>query len=159
MTPETYQRLSLRTVPEPLQFWNHASDDARIDLFCNCALGLAGEAAEIDESPVSDEIGDGYWYAYVLFRVLDAPPQLPQASSKQDSQRTLYRASGRLCELAKKVRFHGRPLANIRDEALVMLGRYIDALAGRDDQSAAQTMRQNVDKLKARYPEGFFERG
>lgn len=162
MDSRTYQSLSLRTVPEPLMFWHPDCPDpgrARAELFCNCALGLAGEAAEIDEAPTSDEIGDGYWYAYVLFRVLDAEPQEPSPSDPAGAHRAAYRAAGVICELAKKHLFHGRGFDVVREATLRALETYVGAIAAIDPQPAAATFEQNVAKLRARYPEGFFERG
>lgn len=160
MDSRTYQELSLRTVPEPLMFWKPGSDDdARSRLFCNCALGLAGEAAEIEETPTSDEIGDGYWYSYVLFRVLDADPVEPTRGSREDAQNAAYRAAGALCELVKKHMFHGREFDVVREPAIAYLKSYVDALASLDSQTANETFDQNVEKLRSRYPEGFFERG
>lgn len=160
MNSEVYQSLSLRTVPANLMFWEAGSDaDAREKLFCNCALGLAGEAAEIEEAPTSDEIGDGYWYSYVMYRVLDAAPVHPEPGQDADPHRSAYRSASSICELAKKVMFHGRPLDDVRDKALANLNAYVQAIAVIDPQSAAETFDQNVEKLKARYPAGFFERG
>lgn len=163
MESKTYQELSLRTVPPHLMFWHGSfdgdADEARTHLFCNCALGLAGEVAEIEEAPTSDEIGDGYWYAFVLFHVLDVEPPEPTPHDPDVALGTAYRAAGAICELAKKHMFHGRDFADVREPAAQYLRRYVDALAALDDQSAAATFDQNVAKLRARYPEGFFERG
>lgn len=162
MDSKTYQELSLRTVPPNLMFWSADCADpeaARSQLFCNCALGLAGEAAEIDEAPTSDEIGDGYWYSYVMFRVLDADPIEPTRGDRADGQRAAYRASGALCELAKKHIFHGRDFDVVREPAIELLRKYVGALASLDEQDASATFDQNLDKLRSRYPAGFFERG
>lgn len=160
MDSTSYQALCLRTVPPSLQFW-HADADARAreQLFCNCALGLSGEASEIEDAPTSDEIGDGYWYSYVLFRVLDAPPRLPTATADPNPLRIAYHAAGALCELAKKTMFHGRQLEVVQPTAVGHLHRYIDALAALDPQPPQATFEQNIAKLTARYPAGFFERG
>jgi hypothetical protein len=161
MHPSEYQELSLRTVPPDLQFWRDDCTNpewARGQLFCNCALGLAGEAAEIDETPSSDEVGDGYWYAYIMARTLDAEPREP-SDMGGDPQRELYRAASTLCELAKKHVFHGREFDALRQAATIHLWRCVDALAAIDEQPAPQTREDNVNKLRARYPDGFFERG
>ncbi len=162
MDSRTYQELSLRTVPPELMFWRDDCPDpaaARSQLFCNCALGLAGEAAEIEEAPTSDEIGDGYWYSYVMFRVLDAKPIEPTPGNHVDAQRAAYRAAGALCELAKKHLFHGRDFDDVRGPAIELLSKYVHALAALDKQPASATFDQNLDKLRSRYPAGFFERG
>lgn len=162
MDSKTYQSLSLRTVPAPLMFWTldgEAADHARSQLFCNCALGLAGEAAEIHEAPTSDEIGDGYWYSYTLFRVLDADPIMPKRGTANDAHTRAYRSAGAICELAKKHLFHGRSFDDVRGQAVELLREYVNALASLDPQSAEATFDQNVEKLRSRYPEGFFERG
>ena len=162
MDSARYQSLSLRTVPADLMFWAadcHNPDEARMRLFVNCALGLAGEVAEIHDTPTSDEIGDGYWYSYVMFNVLDATPREPVPADVPDPMRAAYRAAGTICELAKKHMFHGRDFGAVRGKALDALHAYIDALAALDEQAPSQTFDQNVAKLKARYPDGFFGRG
>ena len=162
MNSATYQTYSLRTVPEHLSFWSDDCADpesARSQLFCNCALGLAGEAAEIDEAPTSNEIGDGYWYSYVMFHVLDAEPVEPKRGAPEDAKQRAYRAAGAICELAKKHLFHGREFDVVRGPTIELLREYVNAIASIDSQQPAETFDQNVAKLKARYPEGFFERG
>ena len=164
MNSREYQSLSLRTVPAPLMYWSEAFDgdrDAtRAQLMCNCALGLAGEAAEIEDDPSSDEIGDGYWYAYVLFHVLGVEQYEPDVDEPSSGpQRRAHRSAGVICELVKKHTFHGRPFEDVRDDIAERLRRYVDALAQMDARSASATFDQNVDKLRSRYPDGFFERG
>jgi hypothetical protein len=163
MHSDDYQELSLRTVPEPLAYWVDGfegdAETARRDLMCNCALGLAGEATEIEETPTSDEIGDGYWYAYILLHVLGGSSYEPQPGDEATAGRTAHRSAGAVCELVKKHAFHGRDFHEVRDEMTEFVHAYVDALAALDDQPAGETFQQNVDKLRSRYPEGFFERG
>lgn len=162
MNSATYQRLSLRTVPASMAFWDAESDAqrdaARRDLLCNCALGMAGEAAEIAQTPTSDEIGDGYWYAFVLFHALGVHEYEPRQDG--DSRAIdIHRAAGAVCELVKKHAFHGRTFEEVCDRLAEHAREYADALATLDEQSPAETFTQNVAKLEARYPSGFFERG
>ncbi len=165
MKSSRYQSLSLRTVPPELMFWADGFEGdrerARTDLLCNCALGLAGEAAEIDEAPSSDEIGDGYWYSYVMFHCVETDGYEPQPTerSPQDATRAAHRAAGSACELVKKHAFHGRGFDEVADKIAHFVRVYVDALASLDQQSAAETFQQNIEKLARRYPEGFFERG
>lgn len=167
MNSRSYQNLSLRTVPPPMAYWTDGfvgddRDAARTQLMCNCALGLAGEAAEIEDEPSSDEIGDGYWYAYAMFHALGIESYEPQPTADQPRhahQRAAHRAAGGICELVKKHAFHGRSFDDVREPIAQRLKAYVDALAGMDEQSADATFDQNVAKLKSRYPEGFFERG
>lgn len=163
MISNDYQELSLRTVPEPLGFWVDGFDgdleEARRDLMCNCALGLAGEATEIDETCTSDEIGDGYWYAYILLHVLGESCYEPQPGDAATASQTAHRSAGAVCELVKKHAFHGRDYDEVREPMVGFVHSYVDALAALDEQSAGETFQQNLDKLRSRYPEGFFERG
>lgn len=163
MDSRKYQSLSLRTVPEKLAYWAEGFDgdreEARRQLMCNCALGLAGEAAEIDETPTSDEIGDGYWYAYALFFVLGVTKYDPVAGDAPGAGRAAHRAAGAICELVKKHVFHARDFDDVSEQIVSFNRAYVNALASIDGQSAGETFTQNVDKLRARYPEGFFERG
>ena len=163
MISREYQNLSLRTVPAHLAFWKlegEVAQRARRDLLCNCALGMAGEAAEIVETPTSDEIGDGYWYAYVLFRALGVDDHEPRTTGdRSTAQANAHRSAGAVCELVKKHVFHGRDLDAVADKLTSFTRAYVDALATIDTQPAATTFDQNVAKLRARYPEGFFERG
>lgn len=163
MDSREYQSVSLRTVPPHLAYWTAEfagdRDDARRDLLCNCALGLAGEAAEIDAAPSSDEIGDGYWYAYVLLYVLGVQNYAPQPGKEELAAQRAYRCAGTVCELVKKHAFHGRDLDTIAPHLVDATRGYVDALAALDRQPASETFAQNVAKLRARYPEGFFERG
>lgn len=162
MNSAEYQRLSLRTVPAPLAFWATDSDEAheaaRRDFLCNCALGMAGESAEIAHTPTADEIGDGYWYAFVLFHALGVENYEPQPDPSLTVD-TAHRAAGAVCELVKKHAFHGRTFDAVRNPLIEQTRRYVDALASLDAQTPAQTFAQNVGKLRARYPAGFFERG
>lgn len=156
MDSSTYQLLCLRTAP------GHDTD--RRATLLNCALGMAGEAGEIADTPTSDEIGDGYWYAYVMLWCLGVTehqpePLSPEACEQGDALRAAFRACSRACELVKKHAFHGRDLDLVRPDLLASTRRYVDALAALDPQSAAATFEQNIDKLRARYPEGFVERG
>lgn len=162
MNSRDYQRLSLRTVPEPLAYWTMAgaqADFARRQLMCNCALGMAGEAAEIEETPTSDEIGDGYWYAYILLHVLSVDEYEARPGNRETAVRTAHRSAGAVCELVKKHVFHGREFDVVADKLRNFTRAYVDALATLDAQTAPQTRAQNVAKLEARYPAGFFERG
>ena len=162
MNSTEYQRLSLRTVPAPLAFWDADSNDAREaarrDFLCNCALGMAGESAEIAQTPTSDEVGDGYWYAFVLFHALGIESYEPLPDSSL-TVHDAHRAAGAVCELIKKHAFHGRTFEAVREPLTAQTRRYVDALASLDPQSPTQTFAQNVAKLRARYPAGFFERG
>lgn len=162
MDSATYQSMSLRTVPAELQFWDIEFsgdvEDARTKLLTNCALGMAGEAAEISELTISDEIGDGYWYAYICLWILNVESYAPQ-TGVADAQSEAYRAAGQVCEYVKKHVFHGRAFDEVLPILTRFTKRYVDALASLDSQTATETFEQNLAKLKARYPAGFFERG
>ena len=163
MDSATYQSLSLRTVPADLQYWDMAFEghveETRNRLLTNCALGMAGEAAEISELTISDEIGDGYWYAYICLWTLNIESYTPQPDNVRDPQLEAYNASGHVCEYVKKLTFHGRGFEDVLPVLVRNTKRYINALAALDSQTPVETFDQNLAKLKSRYPAGFFERG
>ncbi|GEM_PF-4380740 len=163
MNSAQYQSLCLRTVPKIHQYWEFDFEgdvqNARAELMTNCALGLSGEAAEISELPSSDEIGDGYWYAYTLLWALNVESYEASPSQSEDHLKDAYYFSGKVCELVKKHVFHGREFNDILDPLKRATKRYVDSISGIDKQSQTETFAQNIGKLKKRYPEGFFERG
>lgn len=163
MNSAQYQELCLRTVPKEHQFWDlefeGEVEKARAELITNCALGIAGEASEISEFPSSDEIGDGFWYSYALLWSLNVEGYEPSPSTNRDCLKDAFYFSGKICELVKKLVFHGRDFDVIREPMIRATKQYIDSISGLDTQSASKTFEQNIRKLKSRYPDGFFERG
>ncbi len=163
MNSSQYQELCVRTVPPEHQFWKLEFDGdipkARSELMTNCALGIAGESSEISELPSSDEIGDGFWYSYALLRALNVDEYEPSPSTNADCLKDAFYFSGKICELVKKLVFHGREFEVVREPMIRATKQYIDSIAGLDKQSISETFEQNIGKLKNRYPEGFFERG
>lgn len=146
-----------------MKYWdlNFAGDidTARRNLMTNCALGLTGEATEISDLPSSDEIGDGFWYAYVLLWTLNIEGYKLTPSTDQDPLKDAFYFSGKISELIKKHVFHGREFDVVSDPLIRATKRYIDSIAGLDSQTPEESYKQNIEKLKARYPEGFIERG
>lgn len=186
LTADVYQEMCLRTVPDEMKFWTMpvlAGEEARKRLFLNCALGMSGEAGEIaDEGhkvseggiagytkglpALADEIGDGYWYSYVMLSVFGKSNISPSFRTERGVPGArialfegLYERSSGLCELAKKVIFHGRFLQDVTEDATKLTQDYILILQSLDPYPLGETHYLNIEKLKARYPEGFFERG
>ncbi len=163
MNSVQYQDLCLRTVSKEQHFWDLEFDGdvskSRSELMTNCALGIAGEASEISELPSSDEIGDGFWYSYVLLWALNVEGYEPSPSTSDECLKEAFYFSGKICEFVKKHVFHGRDFDVIREPMIRATKQYIDSIAGLDNQSASETFQQNIGKLKSRYPEGFVERG
>lgn len=154
--------------------WN-TGDDERMQL-CNAALGLVGEVGELVEKldavaqgsgtfDVGSEAGDVWFYLMTLYRLLgvdvsEAPcyretmASYSEAGLRYHTMVLAYRSA----ESAKKHVFHGKPA-----DALVRNLRSFEAgfaeLTMRIGLEAERLWDANIDKLRARYPDGFVEGG
>lgn len=107
----------------------------RPDRKANHALGVAGEVAECDAHLDKDMI---------------------QLGASHDALRT----AGRICDAVKKDVYHDRPAdktAMLKELGDVLW--YVAALATDYEFTLEEVAKANVEKLKARYPEGFVKGG
>lgn len=146
---------------------------------CNWALGLVGESEEFlnslyygTEDELISELGDQLWYACMLWKDLDldtdkleisfkklheiSRDMSDKAKSLNTEQPNLFEAfenvklACRIAEKVKKLVFHKKDVKGFITE---FLGEFILTLASiRNIEEVAQ---KNIEKLKARYPEGF----
>ncbi len=149
MTPEQYQKEILRTWPK------RQHQDAAI---CNATLGLVGEIGEYLASQDADELGDVYYYAYMLLHLMGMSYDEDDSSSicKKPQMK-----AAEVAELVKKLIFHsdGYSMETINlmcdiEDTLGEVIRYLDwsALAYGGTEAV---MHQNIEKLKKRYPDGW----
>ena len=145
MNPTDYQRAAVRTMPAGLD------DHGALSML---ALGVVGEWAEYEQaigSPTEgDEAGDVLWYIAGMCTVLGVDLAI-LAGMASDPQEFVIDCLGNICEPIKKHLYHGKEL----DKARVLSGcaRLYTIIAGKS--TAAEIMAANVDKLKARWPDGF----
>lgn len=147
------------------------------------SMGLAGEASEVAEylktvvfygRPLNvvtliKELGDVHWYDVMVAKMFDIDgdeivPVPSELDPKDMAGQTLHlyyaisvaSAAGAANDYLKKVLFHGH--AFDRDRLIVELGKlrwYLAKAAEIVGISEAQVIQANVDKLRARYPDGF----
>jgi NTP pyrophosphatase (non-canonical NTP hydrolase) len=155
---ETYMEGAARTMPQSMP-WR--------DLLADAALGLCGEAGEIVElveageaagDEFDDELGDGWWYVAAAYHAMDRIPE-PFETRRGAESIELFRAASLVAESAKKVRYHRDDLEEHLEAILRGLRRYAGVLSSLTDSSDAKVWKQNVDKLAARWPEGFAPEG
>ncbi len=124
----------------------------------NAALGIVGEVHEYAAEPTADELGDLLHYVATLrrlyeFPVADVGDPPPAVDSDLDEMRRL---AGAQAEIVKKGVFHGADIGPELESITRSLLAQIAAEAGRRlGTSLARVRRHNVDKLEARYPDGF----
>lgn len=122
-------------------------------------LGICGEADELEEAYVTQpditkEAGDLLWYVVVLASELDIPLDMQKVPETVESSPTL-----RACQLAETIKKHighGRELDKdaVGSQLHDLLGIIFEV--SRDfNKTPAHIMRANIEKLRARYPEGF----
>lgn len=157
---DQYQELALRTARSTL------SNDVRQ---CNWAMGLAGEAGEIqglflegpiDKEALSDELGDILWYGAVMadeycFKFSDIQKTFTSIEKTYVHARLSVEAC-KLCDYIKKVVCHGH-IINER-KVLCCLGlimKYAERLGEEHGIDTMDVMSRNIEKLMKRYPEGF----
>lgn len=170
-----YQRLAGRTLldeadqlPTSLEYmlmWN--------------ALGLAGEAGEVAElfsqqEPISmalltKELGDLLWYVGACCSKLGITMQValdtsrraepfifPETSTTHDLVLYLVAAAGSVCDALKKqiCHRHGLNVATLVPQLGTII-RCINQLCIRCQIDIVDVMNANIQKLAARYPEGY----
>lgn len=166
MNAVTYQEQCART-------WN-TNDPERLQL-CNAALGLVGELGEFVRRPSVDELGDCYYYVVTLARMIGGRGEhvdlatWSDVRSRKDSAdhvaateagEAALRAASRVAEWVKKLCFHDKPDA-VTDIALCLERASDEMMVAAHELAVTPSavMQQNIDKLRARYPDGFVEGG
>ena len=144
MDPTTYQAAAARTLPAAL------SDRDRLSML---ALGVVGEWAEyeqaLDAATKQEEAGDVLWYIAGLCTVLGVDMAI--LADVDHSKMLIVDALGDICETTKKHLYHGKDLNRIR----ILRGcAKLYAVVAKQEPTA-EIMAANVDKLKARWPDGF----
>ena len=140
-------------------------------------MGLSGEAAEVlevvREAPVKipcdltwtsrlvKELGDVMWYVAETatacdIRLSDVVLTGEPTTSRLDDTARLVVHAGALTDYLKKVVGHGHPLDKRRVQDLLgMILRDVEVVAQSAEETLAEVLTQNVNKLSARYPGGF----
>lgn len=146
------------------------------------ALGLAGEAGEVADIVIDEQIGDGYelsqriakelgdvlWYTAALAYAHGFELASLLGSRKRDTAELLasnFRLTlkmcghvGRLADHVKKHLGHGHDLdLKLIGDALSEILWHIMAIGMRFGQPLARISEINVEKLRVRYPDGFSE--
>jgi NTP pyrophosphatase (non-canonical NTP hydrolase) len=172
MNPSEYQKLARRTAtPKFLEDQNFG--------LVNWALGLAGEAGEVfelvwgehstsnlDPSLLKKELGDVCWYIALFCEQVgfdlgtfgtwvDEGFRTTPSNDRRSTSLLVTRAC-KTADYVKKVVCHGHPL----DEQTLHTHvhgcyRAATAICSRHGLSMSDVMKENIEKLKARYPEGF----
>lgn len=171
MNPNEYQENVLRTVSPKCRFWDEEEskvrEDKRLNLLINSALGMLGEMSEFVDKPSIDEAGDCAWYTGGLCKALDiemgdldmfttSATILPQPGHEF---RWLVKHAGDIAESVKKIVFHDKPIDQYRQKLHSAASGYIvcvSLIVSRELGSSIEHVFQfNIEKLKARYPDGF----
>lgn len=149
MTPDKYMEATART-------WR---TDVDLDLqLCNAAMGLVGEVGELHADTTACELGDVWYYLATLCRIYDVSLHT-WTYGPDDFEETLartWRTAAEVAELNKKIIFHEQH--HLRSELCIELSNMASALndiGGLLGLSTPDVWRQNIDKLRARYPDGF----
>lgn len=166
MKPNEYQKLCLRTA-------NSGHDMTKMHCFANWSMGIVGEIGEFIEATNEEdelkEIGDLFWYAAVM--ASDANLQfdlvLDEAHKKfiikkreyvRDKVKVLEKSAWYLDEW-KKMCCHGHgidsekvwfQLSDLISDCMVLVEPKMNFKLYSED-----IMEKNIEKLKARYPDGF----
>ena len=174
MTGREYQELALRTAPKNLN---------PTQMLLNGALGLAGESSEVvdeirehlchghwlDRTHLTRELGDIFWYLAIASKALDVDLDtifqtdvVKQSDDLDSTQQLLNGAlglavtSGEIIDLIKKHLFQGHVLNDIYiKSSLCCIYRYLCVSADALEIDVNTILQMNIDKLKARYPDGF----
>jgi len=117
---------------------------------CNATLGLVGEANEFCIRRDSDELGDVYFYAYTLRRLLGGPFPLKDIPCFP----YLWAGAGDVAEAVKKHLFHGTNSDAARAALEVMI-LSMNKESHEAEETPEEIMADNIEKLRRRYPEGF----
>ena len=178
MTWAEYVELSARTANSELD-WHEQGQNWALGL-----IGEAGEVTdlvkkhlfhkhEMDTEKLSKEIGDVCWYIAALVRrlrtKLNKSPlrfKTVRESLYLDDQFFWYEASLKVCKIRRymlaqncvEMARHIGTLCYEKQEAIYALVNVLHCLisiANTFNLSMEDILQQNIDKLKARYPEGF----
>lgn len=139
--------------------------DGQFIPFVICLLGLVGEAGElfIAETPerACDEIGDLLWYTGALF--LNMGVSIPEAMALELAplpelpiellQQAPLLVVANVAETMKKIAWHASE-TDILPFMMAVVAT-LRATAARFDTTLEAVAQANVDKLAARYPNGF----
>jgi hypothetical protein len=132
-----------------------------------CAIGLTGEAGELLECRICDrehecmakELGDVLWYLAALFSTISKP--LPfmhpiQNNTGLTAVSSLILAASKVADEIKKQVFHDHGRDD--EEVYALLCDCCDAIGfvlWEHSMSVEAVMRLNIEKIDARFPEGF----
>lgn len=142
MSYDWYTKACLRT-------WKKRESETRKERISEATLGLCGEIDELingDISKRADELGDVFWYMYILAFEL----QIRVEDSNWYLDLT-WDPTNALCEQVKKNIYHGKDNLPKIEALLGMIQGYVPV----DDLDVEEVKAANIEKLKARYPEGF----
>lgn len=160
MNASEYQQCAERTMIDP-------NSKHRM---VNAALGLCGEAAEIDQTidwggdDLLTESGDLLWYVAQMCRALDVsiadiPPERKDfaAWTVQQSISVLYRNTGALADMVKKRVFHRNTLPTKPKMigCLQAVVGAVDHILSRHGFTIEEAFDANNQKLLKRHPNGF----
>ena len=158
MNANEYQELAMRTAAG-------SRKQGDLNAIVVMALGLCGESAELldEEADWRKEIGDCWWYAAVLARLLESnlSEYMPEDNwvDLRDDQpdqfavENLFVAAGAIADNIKKVFGHGHELN--AEELSRLLGIYVERLFVLSQGSEEAIWEANIEKLRKRYPNGF----
>lgn len=146
------------------------ANEASEHLMTNAALGLCGEAAEIDEivltswghTPIKllEEAGDLLWYVAQMCKAINISiAQFPPAREifeGQDAVAPLYRNAGIIADVVKKQVFHQRATPNEAiTSPLWIVVSAITCLLEQHGFTIEQAFDHNHAKILKRHPDGF----
>lgn len=123
-----------------------------------CALGLAGEAREIvtaDKATLDEEAGDGWWYVAAGYLALEVVPSSYKGGGRGHPIFDLFEGAGRVAESTKKVLHHGEDLGGHSHVIRAGLHQYAAGLSKLTQTPDHEVWRQNLSKLRERWPDGF----
>ncbi len=156
-----YQRAAQRTMVGP------SAAKSQEERMVNAALGLCGEAAEINNAveygpnhDVLEESGDLLWYvAQMCFSqgetIASIPPQRV-AWSVDRAQRELWHHTGYIADAVKKLYFHQKPInVVVFFDSLQGITTAVAELLHIYGWSIADACEYNNAKLLKRFSEGF----
>lgn len=136
------------------------------DAWGNYTLGLFGEVGEVvelvkkhvyhghelDAERMREELGDVCWYLAALCRWSGVPVDEPRVWTGDDLYASLRSLSSCAGQLIRSPRYR-RGAGDKADMAICYLAGVADAL----DMRLGDVLQANIDKLRARYPDGWSE--
>jgi hypothetical protein len=133
------------------------------DLFVHAALGIATELQELGEATTVqnalEEIGDVMWYVAILMRAQNANSfdELKTNSAYTiAAQLSPFGAAAAICDAAKRHKFYGTPMpwATV-NFALKNIEGMLNTCCMQARHPLEAALGINIEKLRARYPQGF----